>query len=900
MEKIDFLRALFSPQRDLGEDQNVGIFEMPSKLNLYFPLADLYEGERAESLLSDLHDAKDLYINIATRVPGLTKYQRGVREQDLVYTSTVVLDVDILDPSGHKSGSLPKTRQEAEDLLGFRVEPSAVVYSGGGYHYYWFLEEAISLRADNYDSLSVARIQQWQNDYIAKFRQSGLTLDNTAHPERVFRLPCTKNYKYTPARDVELLEFNPECRYPLKVVCPTPGTVRGLGAQTIAGSVSAQAEHGANPFVTEFNGDLAVWKNLLDDLCKKYIEKNKSHKDVKKRARATALEQLLDGGILASPGNRDNMLNSVTSLLVYIVKGAGYHDAPPSVYADYLEPVLRIWASEEGALLPLSVERKKVIAQATRAEKTFDKKEREKLLFKKAFFEAAGFIRSDKDEEYIESLDAEGVDSLMKRAEQRYIMQYKTDFYIWSPKALAYQGPYVESSVLQACKTLWDEGVRDPENLSGHSPTTLMVAPPSKEGQEPSIKQKAISTIKFEYVSVAKNLEQVLSAAHTKVVEKSHNIIIQTAPCPMAVDLKPEYNEVVDKFFRGLAPEEHREHFLDWLTGFAYAEDHLSMLYLEGRAGIGKTVLASGLSRLWSREGQYTKALDAFGENNQKILSCPFIFVDEKLPKKVSGEFTEQMREMTGASQIRVIDKYVASSYAKGYLRLMAAANNDQALSAMSNSTSFSPEDLEAILKRILYIKAPRSAVDFFSTLSQDEKASLIKMFVEEGAIAKQVLWYKENRSIVNKGDRLLVDGNDTEFHKSIQSRGLDDTSQIAVDWVCWAASLDPRLLNNNAKGLCFWENGDFYVSHKALEESWVSFDTTGNKLQFIPRQKAFGESMRSQLRATIIRKVAMTMNRQDRKRFHKIKGEHLLLVASYSDEGSTEAIKNNIENSQQ
>lgn len=78
--------------------------------------------------------------------------------------------------------------------------PTIVVYTGGGYHMYWCIEEA----------LAPADWQPLADALAEATRQHGLVCDTqcTVDLARILRLPGTKNYKYDPLQDVKLMHMH--------------------------------------------------------------------------------------------------------------------------------------------------------------------------------------------------------------------------------------------------------------------------------------------------------------------------------------------------------------------------------------------------------------------------------------------------------------------------------------------------------------------------------------------------------------------------------------------------------------------------------------------------------------------------------------------------------------------
>lgn len=90
-----------------------------------------------------------------------------------------------------------------ERLRNFRLPPSAVVETGGGFHPYWLLTTFLPFPKNFERARSLLR-------RLAIAIGGDLA---SAEPVRILRLPNSRNFKYEPPRRVRLVDFDPNARY---------------------------------------------------------------------------------------------------------------------------------------------------------------------------------------------------------------------------------------------------------------------------------------------------------------------------------------------------------------------------------------------------------------------------------------------------------------------------------------------------------------------------------------------------------------------------------------------------------------------------------------------------------------------------------------------------------------
>ena len=151
----------------------------------FFASQDRQEIER----FVEANEGANLYFGVLGRT-GTTGGKDSIKEAHCLW-----IDIDFKD--------LPGGQTEADGIIAtFDIRPSLQISSGGGYHLYWFLEEPTT---------DLARIER-----ILKGLSKRLKSDpKVAQIASILRIPYTMNWKYTPARKVEIIQILSEETYSL-------------------------------------------------------------------------------------------------------------------------------------------------------------------------------------------------------------------------------------------------------------------------------------------------------------------------------------------------------------------------------------------------------------------------------------------------------------------------------------------------------------------------------------------------------------------------------------------------------------------------------------------------------------------------------------------------------------
>ncbi|MDQ0352476.1 putative DNA primase/helicase [Alkalibacillus filiformis] len=147
----------------------------------------------------------DTYLNVALRKEGLPTNRRGGKA-DIVCLPALYFEVD-LNFGEHNKQNLP-TYQEFEEIVynTFSLEPSIVVFSGGGLHIYYLLEDPVVIENEE-QRLMADRLLKRLDKIIGKlFEKKGKDYDSVGELSRQLRAPGTLNHKYDTPVEVRAID----------------------------------------------------------------------------------------------------------------------------------------------------------------------------------------------------------------------------------------------------------------------------------------------------------------------------------------------------------------------------------------------------------------------------------------------------------------------------------------------------------------------------------------------------------------------------------------------------------------------------------------------------------------------------------------------------------------------
>lgn len=250
---------------------------------------------------------------------------------------------------------------------------------------------------------------------------------------------------------------------------------------------------------------------------------------------------------------------------------------------------------------------------------------------------------------------------------------------------------------------------------------------------------------------------------------------------------KAQYHEQVDTWLRKLGGTDP-EGLLDWLSCVTYTQTQpLCALYIAGSPGIGKSLLARGISSLWSSPPvDYNSVMNsAF---NAEMTLSPLLFADEGIivDKYNSSKASQVFRNVVAGTDHFINAKYKAPQVMQAAMRVLITANNDDGLPFRE---SLGRAGIEAIVQRVMYIHSGPAAREYLLELGG--RAGVTGWAPEDGSpgmIAEHLLWLRDTREVEKaEGQRFLVEGKMTEWHRAFAARqGLKPgVLQVVYQLVC-------------------------------------------------------------------------------------------------------------------
>ncbi len=460
------------------------------------------------------------------------------------------------------------------------------------------------------------------------------------------------------------------------------------------------------------------------------------------------LARLCNGEPFAEIGNVDNTIFRLVSELV-----KEWPNAEPGHLAQHFVPSLQRMGPNPHTLedVQRKIERAQADVSAAAVAIELAALSESKIRIQEAF----AHLDPDRDWPYTDA-ELEEIATATKtpnrdELRKRWIIQRGPMFYILGPGG-AYSPPYSEKDALSAV-------LRD-------------LAPARSAGVELFVetlqgpRRKSLSELMADYGSVAQNYHLDLRAQRSRY-DGSSRIFVE-APCPLRA-LIPTYDPQVDAWLRALAGA-YIQDLLNWIALATDLDNTCAALMLTGPKGVGKGLLAHGLSRLWTTS-QPTMLEQAMGSFNAPLAKCPLVFADEALPNDFRGHGrTAELREFIAARSRPYTQKYQPDTVMLGASRLIIAANNEGVLNF---NEELGPDDIRAIGERIFHLRIARAQVDGEDVGPAETflKAIDAPSFVKEDRLAKHALWLRDNYPVRREG-RFLISAKNDDTIKALSTKG--------------------------------------------------------------------------------------------------------------------------------
>ncbi len=225
---------------------------------------------------------------------------------------------------------------------------------------------------------------------------------------------------------------------------------------------------------------------------------------------------------------------------------------------------------------------------------------------------------------------------------------------------------------------------------------------------------------------------------------------------------------------------ERADRLRDWLSQCMRLDRAIAALYVRGKRGCGKGMLAAALSRIYGNSRSTYKQV-VMGNWTAALVECPIVHLDERAPQDRNHNGSADFRSLIGESERPLTRKYLTDSTIRGCPRLVITANNEDALRFSEEDLSL--EDEEAIAQRIVYVHAPDECSEWLAELGRDGTSDWVEMpDGSPGRIARHVAWLAENWAVQRPGRRFLVEGDSSEWFKKLAVRaGLAQEILIAL-----------------------------------------------------------------------------------------------------------------------
>lgn len=704
---------------------------------------------------------KDAYFGVGLRRPALLKNQRG-KVADVRGLPGLFLDIDFDLPDApgaitkaHQAKNLPQNDTQATEILSCLPPPTCIVDSGHGWHVYWLFEEVLAIGYLNQVPTSLAS-EHFQRKVIAHAAALGYHVDSTYTIDRILRLPGTINTKSGLSKPVTVL-FSDGPRYadidallkaseidlssaPESIQTPINAPVTDELLQPRQESAQVQS----TPWIKEALGKLHNAENLA------------------------VMETVISGKPFAQAGDRDRMLQKIAGIIAYIAPDR----SPKELATEILGPSLsnfddvdrgkytqsdRIdWAAEK-------IERAQIDARRDRVLKERHNAGLMNVLTREARSAPRRDHRLGSSQEGPYS-DAE-MHSFAKQQgttpdgfRKRWIIQKGQSFYVYVNGD--YQLPIQYHELDQSLNR--DLGLAAKNGYVQLTTTTAKGEPRNKTTKE----------ILTEYCSVARTVVTQLDLNHSYY--DSDTQTFYEAACPIR-PLEPAYCPEVDAWLQLLGGTQANK-LLDWLATITNLGQQTSALYIQGKAGTGKSLLSHGLARLWHK-GAPTELFRVLGEWSADMARCPLIVADEQIPQSFRGQRTSaELRSLIGSSGRTLSRKYLSNSDLVGSIRLILSANNADMLVF---DESLSQADLEAVSGRFLHITPDPFAKNYIESIDSSG-------WVSDDVIAKHILWLRDHRTVIH-GKRFLVEGSAQEISKMLATRGgvAGRVTEWLVRYIC-------------------------------------------------------------------------------------------------------------------
>lgn len=326
-----------------------------------------------------------------------------------------------------------------------------------------------------------------------------------------------------------------------------------------------------------------------------------------------------------------------------------------------------------------------------------------------------------------------------------------------------------------------------------------------KMQKDGSVATKPITQLVQQYGTVAQKTVLSLYAQSASYDDASRTIT--EAPCPLR-PLTPTFHQEIDDWLFLMAGDKY-EDLKTWLALVTNLKEPCVALFLTGPKGTGKSLLALGVSRIWTTS-RPTPLEEVFSDFNETLASCPLCFADEQLPKDHRGfAKNADLRQHIQADRRPLRRKFQPNATLEGATRTIVAANNEDVLSTQENLSAF---DIEAIIDRYFHVPTEPEAREYLESTDTSD-------WVSGDKIAEHALWLVQNHPWERKG-RFLIKVEDEGLHRHLVTR--TGVRSAICQWLV-GYLMNPGMFDNDARGhnLVRVDNQRLLVNAQGIIECW-------------------------------------------------------------------------------
>jgi hypothetical protein len=497
------------------------------------------------------------------------------------------------------------------------------------------------------------------------------------------------------------------------------------------------------------------------------------------------IDLVLAGKSFAEPGERDTVMQRVCSTIAWCEPARKMR---PEDVAELFRDSLTVWVNEPDADKTIDEELDKVVDKIDRAQEDWREYEKSRAV---KLEKLRAVLRTDNTEPSF--------------IEQHAILMFMKNYYVFdfgnqdSPRPVGYGlRAHTQNEVLTAARDAWYKAPLDLDYINDKG----------------AIKDKTFLRVQKEYATVVHRVTGSMVLQQSEFDPNTRTFIEAVVP---RREIKPKRHDMVSRWLHLLGGE-HPELLLDWLSCLPRLDRPNSALYLKGETGAGKSLLALGGSRIWT-EGGWTRLLNVIDkEFNTDLFRCPVAVLDEGIPNRKLN-LSIELREKIAATQFTHNEKFKSPISVDGSARFMITANNDRVLHF--GDEDMEKSDLEAMIKRVLYIKAHPDTAAWLEENNRNNE--MTTAWIQGDQLAEHIVWLYENHTLSRPPGRFLVDGIETEMHRTLIMQG-ERENQI-VEWVV-RYLLYPDILHKYCSSqsipvFMLVGNGKAYINSSQVSDLW-------------------------------------------------------------------------------